>query len=98
MPFTLDTNLPLQIDPKLAWASDNLRFTPVEVNRAERPDLLRVPGIGPKTADAIVNARQHRQITDLSHLRSLGVRDVAKASPFILLGGRAPSQQMALFE
>jgi len=98
MPFTADTNLPLQIDPKLAWASENLRFTPVEINRAERPDLLRVPGIGPKTADAIVIARQRRQITDLSHLRALGVRNVAKASPFILLSGRAPVQQMALFE
>ena len=98
LPFGDDTNLPLNSDPKLAWAQENLKFTPIEVNRAERGDLLRVPGIGPKSAEAIMVARRRRQITDLSHLRALGVRDTAKASPYILLAGRAPVQQMKLFE
>lgn len=97
MPFGSDTNLPLHIDPKLAWANENLAGQPVEVNRAERADLLRVPGIGPKTADAIVQERSRRHIRELSHLAHLGLRDPKRAADFILLDGRAPARQMALF-
>ena len=53
MPFDADGRLPLDTDPKRAWAEANLRETPVEVNRAEREELLRVPGIGPKGAEAV---------------------------------------------
>lgn len=97
MPFLQDDNLPLDIDPKLAWAKANLRETPVEVNQAERGDLLRVPGIGPKTADAIVATRRRQRIRELGHLQHLGMRDVSKASPYLLLDGRAAEQQMSLF-
>lgn len=97
LPFGQDTNLPLGVDPKLAWADENLRDAPVEINRAERGDLLRVPGIGPKTADAIVRERGRRQIRELSHLAHLGLRDPKRASDYILLDGHAPAQQMALF-
>ncbi|GIV79262.1 radical SAM protein [Litorilinea aerophila] len=97
LPFTADANLPLEQDPKLAWAQVHLRHAPVELNRAGREELLRVPGIGPKAADAILAARRRGRITQLSHLRALGVRDVQKAAPFVLLDGRQPAQQMALF-
>lgn len=97
MPFLQDGNLPLDIDPKLAWAKANLRETPVEVNQAERGDLLRVPGIGPKTADAIVATRRRQRIRELGHLQHLGMRDVSKASPYLLLDGRVAEQQMSLF-
>ncbi len=97
LPFQPDALLPLHIDPKLAWARENLRENPVELNRAERGELLRVPGIGPKSADAILNARGRRTVAELAHLHALGVRDVQKASPYILLNGRAPVQQMSLF-
>jgi predicted DNA-binding helix-hairpin-helix protein len=81
----------------LAWASENLAATPVEINRAERAQLLRVPGIGPKTADAIVRERSRRRIREVSHLAALGLRDTKRALPYILLDGQAPARQMALF-
>jgi predicted DNA-binding helix-hairpin-helix protein len=97
LPFGRDTNLPLHTDPKQAWARENLAAQPVEINRAERAELLRVPGIGPKTADAILRARRRQQIRDVSHLSALGLRDARRALPYILLDGHAPAQQMALF-
>lgn len=96
MPFLQDGNLPLDIDPKLAWARANLRERPLEVNRADRGELLCVPGIGPKTADAIVRTRRHQRIRETGHLRSLGLRDVEKAAPYLLLDGRQPPQQLSL--
>jgi predicted DNA-binding helix-hairpin-helix protein len=97
LPFGRDTNLPLHTDPKLAWATENLQSAPVEINRAERAELLRVPGIGPKTADAIVRERTRRRIREVSHLSALGLRDARRALPYILLDGQAPARQMALF-
>ena len=46
MPFTPAGFLPLDVDPKVAWARQNLR-DPIEINQADRRELLRVPGIGP---------------------------------------------------
>jgi predicted DNA-binding helix-hairpin-helix protein len=97
LPFTTNTNLRLDVDPKRAWAEENLKHAPVEINRATREELLRVPGIGPKIADAIVNARRANSLTDLSHLRALGLRDVAQASPYVLFNGHLAAQQLALF-
>jgi len=57
LPFDLNGNLPTKADPKAAWANLNLRDTPVEINRASRDELIRIPGIGPKTADAILRFR-----------------------------------------
>ena len=75
----------------------NLRDAPVEINRAGRDELLRVPGIGPKLADVIVQARTQGTLTELAHLARLGVRDVQKTGEFVLLNGRQPAQQLALF-
>lgn len=96
LPFAQDGSLPLGTDPKLAWARENLRHTPVEVNHASRADLLKIPGIGPKSADAILAARTRRRITELQHLTALGVRNVQRAVPYILLNGRAPASQLEL--
>jgi predicted DNA-binding helix-hairpin-helix protein len=95
MPFDAAGNLPLEQDPKLAWAQANLAETPVEVNRAERRDLLRVPGIGPKGAEAILRARRVGRLRDLRDLQKIGVR-AGRAAPFVLLGGRRPPRQLAL--
>jgi putative DNA modification/repair radical SAM protein len=51
-------NLDLQVDPKLAWALRNLHLFPVDVNRADLEMILRVPGIGVKSAHRIVAARK----------------------------------------
>ena len=59
--------------------------------------LREVKGVGPKTADAILRERSRRPIREVSHLAALGLRDPQRALPFILLDGRAPMRQMALF-
>lgn len=96
LPFRGDGNLPLEIEPKLAWARDHLTHAPVEVNRAEREVLLRVPGIGPKGAQRLLAARQHGPLHDLADLRRLGVA-ADRAAPFILLSGRRPARQLPLW-
>jgi predicted DNA-binding helix-hairpin-helix protein len=96
LPFTQVGRLPLELDPKLAWARENLRERPLEINRAERRDLLRVPGIGPKGVDAILQARRVGRLRDLRDLHRIGVL-ANRAAPFILLNGRQPAYQLSLF-
>ena len=95
--FGADQNLRLDVDPKQAWADLHLRAAPVELNRADRQTLLRVPGIGPKSADRILHARRQGRLTDLKDLRAVGVPSPQKAAPYVLLNGRPPAHQMALF-
>jgi predicted DNA-binding helix-hairpin-helix protein len=96
LPFTIEGSLPLADDPKLAYAQTNLVHTPVELNRADKRALLRVPGIGPKGVEAILKARRAGKLRDISRLRALGVNAI-RAAPFILLDGKRPAQQIALF-
>jgi putative DNA modification/repair radical SAM protein len=67
---TGDGNLDLTHDPKLAWALRHRNLFPVDVNRASRSLLLRIPGIGVRTVKRIVNVRQfHRiRLEDLARL------------------------------
>jgi len=96
MPFTHNGNLPLPTDPKLAWAQQHLKEKPLEINKAGRRELLRIPGIGPKNADTIIQARRTNKFRDLTALRKLGIF-VARAAPFLLLDGRRPESQLSLF-
>ena len=96
MPFSADGNLPLDVDPKLAWARTNLSERPLELNRAERSELLRIPGIGPKGVDAIIAARRRGNLREMRDLEKLGIR-AGRAAPFVLLDGRRPPVQMALW-
>jgi predicted DNA-binding helix-hairpin-helix protein len=96
MPFTQNGNLPLPTDPKLAWAQMNLSTKPVEINRAEKRELLRVPGIGLKGAEAIILARRAQKLRDISALRKLGIV-IARAAPFLLLDGKQPVSQLVMF-
>jgi len=96
MPFLGDGNLPLPTDPKLAWAQQNLKEKPFEINKAERSDLLRIPGIGPKGADAILQARRKSKLRDLTALRKLGVV-VTRVAPFVLLDGKRVETQLKMF-
>jgi predicted DNA-binding helix-hairpin-helix protein len=68
----------------------------VELNRADRQALLRVPGIGPKGADTILSARRQGRLRDLSDLKRLGI-SAGRAAPFVLLDGRQPQHQLRLF-
>jgi len=95
--FLQDGNLRTDIDPKRAWAEIHLRYAPVEVMKAERGQLLRIPGIGPIGADAIIKARRQGNLTDLTDLQKLGIRAPEQAAPYILLDGHSPSIQLSLF-
>lgn len=97
MPFTQAGNLPLEIDPKLAWAIENLSHAPVELNRASRQELLRVPGVGPKSAYAIAAARRLGTLREVKDLKAVGVR-TAQLQPFVLLDGKRPTYQPMLFK
>lgn len=96
LPFAQDGKLPLDTDPKLGWARQNLNERPIELNAAERRDLLKIPGIGPKGADAIISARREHKLRDLKQLRALGI-NAERAAPFVLLGGHQPAYQTRLF-
>ena len=96
MPFAHDGNLPLSTDPKLAWAQQNLKERPLEINKAGRRELLRIPGIGPKSADAILRARRVGKLRDLTSLRKLGIV-TARVAPFVLLDGRRVDTQLSMF-
>jgi predicted DNA-binding helix-hairpin-helix protein len=95
LPFDQGGNLPLHTDPKLAWAQGTLSQQPVELNRAERQDLLRIPGIGPTGADRILQARKLRALTGLNQLKNLGI-NAKRAAPFVLLNGKRPEFQLEL--
>ena len=95
LPFDEHGLLPRDKTPKEAWAEKHLH-EPVEVNRAPRHVLLRVPGIGPKSADRIIAARRETRLRDLSQLRALGVT-TRWAAPYVLLDGRRTAAQMRLW-
>lgn len=90
-------NLLTEVDPKRAWADQYLRHAPIDIMTANRAQLLRVPGIGPKGANAILQARRRGRITELAHLRQLNIHAPEQAAPYILLDGHRAPQQMALF-
>ncbi|ENU16501.1 putative DNA modification/repair radical SAM protein [Acinetobacter lwoffii] len=65
-------NLELEIDPKLSWALRHSEAFPVDINRADYKMILRVPGIGVRSAQKIVQARRFGQI-HIDQLRRMGV-------------------------
>lgn len=80
--------LDLAIDPKLAWALANRASFPVDVNRASRDMLLRVPGLGTKVVARIIDARRHHRLwlEDIGRL----TQSVARVRPFIQAEGWTP--------
>jgi putative DNA modification/repair radical SAM protein len=106
-----DGMLPLDIDPKLAWALKFRERFPVDVNRSSREMLLRVPGLGVRAVDHVIASRRQRTLR-LEDVARLTV-SIAKIRPFIvasdwrpvMLTDRAdlrsllapPSEQLELF-
>ncbi|WP_407716662.1 putative DNA modification/repair radical SAM protein [Mangrovibrevibacter kandeliae] len=76
-----DGMLDLTIDPKLAWALKHRDRFPVDVNRAPREMLLRVPGLGAKVVDRLLSTRRHRtlRLEDVGRL----CQSLSKVRPFI---------------
>ena len=80
----IHTNLDLDVDPKLAWALRHPEQFPVDINKDDYERILRVPGIGVKSALQIVNSRRFNRITSY-HLKKMGVV-MKKAKYFITCG------------
>jgi len=74
-------NLDLEIDPKLSYALRNPWMFPVDINHADYETLLRVPGIGVKSAKMIIISRRYRKLTSLN-LKKIGV--VLKRAKFFI--------------
>lgn len=74
-----DGNLDLDIDPKLAWALANRAQFPVDIARASKEQLLRVPGFGTKTVDRILAARRNGPVRYGDLLRMGAIMSKAKA-------------------
>lgn len=87
--------LPLSADPKTLWADAHPELFPVEINRASREQLLRVPGIGPKSADRLLRSRRFGAVRDLEDLRRLGAH-TERAAPYVLLNGKRPPFQLCM--
>jgi predicted DNA-binding helix-hairpin-helix protein len=93
--FGADGNLPVEADPKLVWARRHPERFPMEVNRASREDLLRVPGIGPRSAGQIAEHRRRGTFCTLKDLARVGVV-TERAAPYVLLNGKRPAFQLPL--
>jgi putative DNA modification/repair radical SAM protein len=83
-----DGNLDLDVDPKTAWALAHREAFPVDVNRAPRERLLRVPGMGVKSVERIIASRRHRRLRleDLARLRL----SIPRIAPFITAADHTP--------
>ena len=81
-------NLDLSMDPKLAWALQHREQFPMDVNRATREQLLRVPGLGVKSVDKLIRARRYARLRmeDLARLRL----PMAKVAPFVVAADHQP--------
>ncbi len=81
-------NLSLQIDPKLAWALRHRENFPVDVNRAPREMMLRVPGLGVRNVERILRVRRWHQLrlADLVRLRV----PLSKLMPFVVVADYRP--------
>jgi putative DNA modification/repair radical SAM protein len=81
-------NLELDVDPKLAWALRHRERFPVDLNRADRHELLRIPGLGVRSVKRILGMRRwHRiRVDDLARLRV----PLGRTLPFVVLADHTP--------
>ena len=84
--------LDLSLDPKLAWALQHRELFPLDVNIADREALLRVPGLGVRSVDAIIASRRHHRL----RLEDVGrlCASAAKVRAFIVAEGWSPGSQL----
>jgi putative DNA modification/repair radical SAM protein len=87
---TDDGMLSLDVDPKLAWALANPAQFPIDLNRAPRERLLRIPGLGVRSVDRLLSARRWRSVrhADLDRLHV----SVVKVLPFVWLPDHVPKE------
>jgi len=94
LPFDAMGHLPLDVDPKIAWAREYLAAKPIEINTVDEQELLRVPGIGPKSVKTILEARTKNKLKQPEELYPLGV-NLKRAAPFILVDGKQAAYQIS---
>ncbi|MDW8096399.1 MAG: radical SAM protein [Aquificaceae bacterium] len=87
----IEGNLPLDKDPKTAWAEANHWLFPVEINTADYETLIRVPGIGKETAREIIRRRREKSISSPADLK--GIKNLSKILRFTLLNGKSFHQK-----
>ena len=85
--FDKSGNIPLETDPKTAWAVMHPEYFPVEINTASEDQLLRVPGIGPVSAGRIIELREKQRFSRLESLRAVGAW-TERAAGWIEISGR----------
>lgn len=85
-------DLDLELDPKVGWALRHPELFPIDVNRADYEMILRIPGVGVKSAMLIVNARKFRRLTS-DHLKRMGV--VMKRARYFITCGELQSACVA---
>ena len=90
IPFREDDSL-AGGDPKQAAARTHPEWFPVEVNRARKKELLRVPGIGPKSAQRVISMRKEGKIRSLNDLKGSGAI-IGRCAPYILINGKRPQE------
>jgi putative DNA modification/repair radical SAM protein len=83
-----DEDLDLAVDPKLAWALKNRGQFPVDLNRADREPMLRVPGLGVRSVDRMIELRRFKALT-LEDVKRL-CRSLSKVRPFIVTADWTP--------
>jgi predicted DNA-binding helix-hairpin-helix protein len=86
--FQNDGNLSLKYDPKMIWAQSHPEIFPIEINQAGLEELLRIPGVGPRSAKRILASRRQGKLQDLRDLRNFGAA-TKRAAPYVLINGRA---------
>ncbi|MCS7179874.1 MAG: hypothetical protein NZ891_00765, partial [bacterium] len=85
--FDKNGNLFLNKDPKVLWAEKNESFYPIEINKGDFYQLIRIPGIGLKTAKKILEIRKNTKITSENILKKIGI-PLKKVAPYILINGK----------
>lgn len=90
VPAGQEPMLDLGLDPKASWALANRGYFPIDINRAGREALLRVPGLGVKSVSAIIKARRWRRLR-LEDLKRINGR-LAKMQPFICTADWHPAR------
>ena len=86
LPYNSDGNLPLHIDPKLAWALLHPGHFPIELNTADESTLMRVPGLGPISIRRILRLRREHHFNDPAQLKGIGGA-ITRAQDFVTLDG-----------
>jgi predicted DNA-binding helix-hairpin-helix protein len=96
LPYQNTGNLPMDRDPKTAYAVEHLLHQPLEINQALPEDLLRIPGLGPKRVEGILSLRRQMRLRSFTQLKKLNLA-VDKSAPYILVNGKSPARQLDLF-